>query len=149
MIEVDTLAPDFTLRDETGTERTLSEFRGSYVLLYFYPKDNTPGCTQEACMIRDAYDEYATLGITVIGVSADSPESHARFKEQHGLPFVLLSDTEKKVIATYGAKGALFTRRISYLIDPTGKVVRSYVNVDPAKHAGEVLGDIKEIIQAS
>ncbi len=149
MIEVDTLAPDFTLPDDAGVERSLSDFRNTYVLLYFYPKDNTPGCTEEACTIRDAYSEYATLGVTVIGVSADSPESHARFKEQHGLPFILLSDTEKKVIATYGAKGALFTRRISYLIDPTGKVARSYVNVDPAKHAGEVLRDIKEIIQAS
>lgn len=96
-------APDFSLQDHTGTVRTLSEFKGSYVVLYFYPKDDTPGCTKEACMIRDSYNDFETSGIVVLGVSKDSPESHVKFREKYELPFILLSDMDKSVINAYGA----------------------------------------------
>ncbi len=140
-----TPAPEFSLQDHTGTMRKLSEFKGSYVVLYFYPKDDTPGCTKEACMIRDVYNDFETNGVIVLGVSKDSPESHVKFKEKYQLPFILLSDMDKSVIDTYGADGILFNKRITYVIDPNGIIAKIYPNVDPAGHAMELLNDIKNL----
>ena len=142
MLENNTQAPDFSLPDQDGTPHTLSSYRGSFVLIYFYPKDDTPGCTKEACAIRDAYDVFKQKGIIVLGISKDSVASHKKFAEKYGLPFTLLADTDKKVITDYKAGSILMTKRISYLVDPEGMVVKSYPKVDPAMHAKEILADV-------
>src|SRR5512146_420199 len=98
-------APDFTLRDETGTARKLSDYRGSPVVLYFYPKDDTPGCTTEACNFRNDYSAYQQAGGTILGVSPDTPKSHAKFKEKYHLPFTLLADADHKICDLYGVWG--------------------------------------------
>ena len=144
-VQTGAIAPEFTLADHAGKMRTLSEFKGSYVVLYFYPKDDTPGCTKEACMIRDSYDEFEHNGIVVLGVSKDSPQSHVKFREKYELPFILLSDIDKSVIDAYGADGVLFNKRITYVIDPNGVIAKIYPNVDPAGHAIELLNDIKNL----
>ncbi len=141
MLTEQTLAPDFALLDQTGTERSLASFRGQWVLIYFYPKDDTPGCTVEACSFRDAEHELARHGLQVIGISKDSVESHDKFVQKYQLPFVLLADPEKKVIMAYSAGGA-FTRRISYLVDPQGLIQKAYGKVDVKNHAAEVLQDV-------
>lgn len=135
-------APEFSLVDETGTMRSLSAFKGSSVVVYFYPKDDTPGCTKEACMIRDVYHDFERKGVVVIGISKDTPESHLKFKAKYELPFMLLSDPSKQVIKSYGALGGIFTKRISYLINPQGIIEKVYPKVDPASHAMEILQDI-------
>jgi len=145
-------APDFSLPDETGTTRTLTAEAGKWVVIYFYPKDDTPGCTKEACAIRDIYDEFAALGVTVFGVSKDSVASHAKFKEKYQLPFTLLSDETGEMIDAYGAlqeksmfgKKYMGIQRMSYLIDPTGKVAKLYPKVSPTEHAHEMLADLKD-----
>ena len=138
------MAPAFSLPDQNGKTHSLAHHAGKWVLLYFYPKDDTPGCTKEACGLRDAFDEYKKRGITVFGVSRDTVESHKKFEEKYGLPFTLLSDTDGSVIAAYGAAGA-FTKRISYLIDPTGVIRKTYPKVDPAIHAPEILKDFDSL----
>lgn len=145
LLQTGTTAPDFTLADHTGAMRTLSEFTGSYVVVYFYPKDDTPGCTKEACMIRDVYNDFERAGIVVLGISKDSPASHAKFREKYELPFILLSDPEKLAIGPYGASQLIGTKRISYIIDPNGVIVGTYPNVDPASHAMQLLQDIKNL----
>ncbi len=105
------------------------------MVLYFYPKDDTLGCTKEACAIRDSYQNFAKAGIVALGISADSTESHQKFREKYGLPFTLLSDPQKNVIKTYGADGLMDTERINYIINPQGLVVKTYPNVEPAGHA--------------
>jgi peroxiredoxin Q/BCP len=142
MLENNTQAPDFSLPDQDGTNHTLSSYRGSFVLIYFYPKDDTPGCTKEACAIRDAYDVFTKQGMVVLGISKDSVASHKKFTEKYGLPFTLLADTDKKVITDYKAGSLLMTKRISYLVDPQGMIVKSYPKVDPAMHAKEILADV-------
>ena len=142
MLEANTPAPAFAHPDQAGTMRSLSDFAGSYTLVYFYPKDDTPGCTKEACVVRDMYGEFERLGVRVIGISADSVESHAKFAEKYQLPFTLLSDEKSKTIAAYGAKGMVFNKRISYLIGPDGMIVKAYDNVDPTTHGGEILKDV-------
>jgi peroxiredoxin Q/BCP len=142
MLNIKTTAPDFKLLDQDGKEHSLTHHRGAYVLVYFYPKDDTPGCTTEACAIRDAYKEFEKNGVKVFGISADSVESHKKFAEKYQLPFTLLSDPQKEVIKTYGADGITFSKRISYLIDPDGVIVKTYPKVDPAHHGGEILEDI-------
>ena len=152
-LETDMLAPDFTLPDQDGREHSLSEYRGQWILLYFYPKDDTPGCTKEACSIRDAFPRFQGLNIKVLGVSVDSPESHKKFAEKHRLPFTLLSDTHKKVVVRYGVWGEKHFMgreyegviRSSFLIDPTGTIEKIYVDVKPEKHAEEVLRDLKRL----
>ncbi len=142
-VNVGDSAPDFQLKDETGKMRALAEFRGKKVVLYFYPKDNTPGCTKEACSFRDGYSILQEAGIVILGVSFDSPESHRKFKEKHRLPFVLLSDEKKEVAKAYGASGgilgSLMAKRYSYLIDERGKIVYIFKKVDVKNHAEEVL----------
>lgn len=142
MLETNTKAPEFTLLNQDSISVSLSDFKGQYVLIYFYPKDDTPGCTKEACMITEAYDEFQKKGIVVLGVSTDSPERHMKFREKYNLPFTLLSDPDREAIQAYGAHGGLMTRRISYIIDPEGMIVKSYPKVDPATHALDILKDI-------
>ncbi len=146
-------APDFSLPDQDGREHTLSRYRGQWVLLYFYPKDDTAGCTKEACSIRDAFPNFQSLNIKVIGVSVDSVESHKEFAEKYKLPFTLLADTNKKVVTRYGVwadkkfMGREYegTLRSSFLIDPTGMIEKIYTDVKPEKHAEEVLRDLKRL----
>jgi thioredoxin-dependent peroxiredoxin len=146
-------APAITAPDQSGNIRTLSEFAGKWVLLYFYPKDDTPGCTVEACTIRDQFKNFKKIGATVIGVSTDSVASHERFRDAYELPFTLLSDTEKKIVNAYGVWGEkkmmgrtyMGTRRTSFLIDPKGKIAKVYENVKPPRHAEEVIADLKAL----
>jgi len=142
MLDVKTIAPDFKLLDQNGKEHSLVYHRGSHVLVYFYPKDDTPGCTKEACVIRDMYKDFESNGVKVFGISADSVESHKKFAEKNQLPFTLLSDPKAEVIKMYGADGTVFNKRVSYLIDPEGKIEKIYPKVDPAYHGIEILKDI-------
>ncbi len=146
MLEIGTLAPEFTLPDQEGTQHSLSDYRGGYVLVYFYPKDDTPGCTKEACAIRDVWKEFEEAGITVLGISKDSVESHKKFVEKYKLPFTLLSDPSKEVIQEYKALRGVFVSRMSYLIDPDGNIAKTYSKVDPAVHAEEILKDKKSLL---
>ena len=139
-------APNFTLTSHTDATVTLADFAGSPILIYFYPKVDTPGCTKEACTITELYDEFQKSGIVVLGISKDNPESHRAFREKYHLPFTLLSDPDESVIDQYCAKGLLGTKRISYLINPDGIILKSYPNVDPATHAYEILKDTKNFI---
>lgn len=135
---------DFTLLDENRVEHALSDYSDNKVLLYFYPKDDTPGCTKEACSIAEIYNDFKLKNVVVIGISSDSSESHKKFKEKYNLPFILLSDPDKNVIKQYGASSILFTKRISYLLYK-GVVEKVYPKVDPANHAVEILKDIDEM----
>lgn len=154
MLKPQTKAPDFSLPDETSATRSLSEFIGKWLLLYFYPKDDTPGCTKEACGIRDSYGEFEKFGVWVVGISKDTPASHAKFKQKYNLPFTLLSDTEKTVIQAYEAWGEkrfmgktfMGILRISYLISPVGNIEKVYPKVDPASHPKEVLDDLCKLL---
>lgn len=145
-----TLAPDFSLPDQNGKKHRLHDYRGEWVLLYFYPKDMTPGCTAEACAVRDEWPQFEKLDVRVFGVSTDSVKSHEKFAEAYDLPFSLLADTEKKVVTAYGVWGKkkfmgreyLGTKRMSFLIDPKGKVAKIYETVKPREHAAEVLRDL-------
>ena len=144
-------APEFSTTDETGTIRSLSEFRGHPVVLYFYPKDDTPGCTTEACNFRDDCSDYSKAGVTILGVSPDSSSSHAKFKAKYGLPFTLLADTEHKVCELYSVWGLkknygreyMGVFRTTYLIDEQGKIVHVFENVKPAGHSAEILEKLK------
>lgn len=144
------LAPDFTLQDQDGKEHTLSTYRGRYVLIYFYPKDDTPGCTKQACMLRDALPEFGSLDAVVLGVSPDNVKSHKKFAEKYGLPFILLADEAKEVVNVYGVWGRkkMMGReydgvfRTSFLINPDGNIEKVYENVKPELHASQVLADL-------
>lgn len=145
------IAPNFTLLDQDGVAHTLSEYQGKRVLLYFYPKDDTPGCTKEACMLRDALPDFTKLDAVVFGVSADSVRSHKKFAEKYGLPFTLLADENREVVNAYGVWGKkkLMGReydgifRTSFLIAPTGTIEKVYENVKPEMHAAQVLEDLR------
>lgn len=136
-------APDFELPDQTGMATRLSDFGGKWVILYFYPKDDTPGCTAEAIAFRDMNRDFEKSGISIVGVSTDDIESHERFATKYNLPFSLLADSAKKVVVQYGAtdKSPPWVSRISFLIDPLGIVKRIYFKVDPPKHAREAFED--------
>ncbi|MDB5245201.1 MAG: peroxiredoxin [Parcubacteria group bacterium] len=146
-------APAFTLLDQEGTSRSLGEFAGRYVLMYFYPKDDTPGCTKEACAIRDAFPDFAGVNAVVLGVSPDSVKSHAKFVEKYKLPFTLLADEGHAIASAYGVWGlkkfmgkeyeGVF--RTSFLIAPDGTIAKIYESVKPEQHAAEVLADLKEL----
>lgn len=144
MIKEGTKIIDFTLIDQDNISHKLSDYSLQKVLLYFYPKDDTPGCTKEACAITEVYDDFKKSGVVVLGVSADSPKSHKKFQEKYNLPFTLLSDPDKKVIKDYEADSLISTKRISYLIE-NGVIVKTYPKVDPANHAMEILKDINSI----
>jgi peroxiredoxin Q/BCP len=145
-------APAFSLADQTGTLRSLADARGSWAVVYFYPKDDTPGCTTEACAFRDAYDDLKREGVAVFGISPDSVESHAAFAEKHRLPFALLADPAKHVLQAYGAWGEksmygkkyMGVLRSSVLVDPEGNVARVYPKASPAEHAGEILAEVRK-----
>ena len=154
MLEVGKKAPAFNLPDQDGNMHKLSDYEGKWVLLYFYPKDSTPGCTKEACAIRDDWSDFKKIGAVVLGVSKDSVKSHRNFADKHSLPFTLLSDESTKMIEKYGAwqKKKMAGReymgivRISYLVDPGGKVAKVYKKVKPPEHSAEVLADLKELM---
>ena len=152
-LKAGTKAPTFTLPDQAGKSHSLTDYRGKWLLLYFYPKDNTPGCTKEACALRDSFPAFGKLDAVVFGVSADSVKSHAKFAEKYDLPFTLLADESKDTIKAYDAWGPkkfmgkefLGVKRISYLIDPEGTIAKAYSKVKPAEHAEEVLEDLKAV----
>ena len=139
-------APNVTLLDQTGTERSIESFRGQPLLVYFYPKDSTPGCTKEACAFRDVWDRYEAAGVAVVGVSTDDVESHAKFAEEHNLPFLLLADTDSELAKGFGLKSRLgFHPRMSFLLDGEGVIRAVYPDVDPGVHAAEVLEDAEAL----
>jgi thioredoxin-dependent peroxiredoxin len=146
-------APDFTLLSDAGDEVTLSSFRGRPVVLYFYPKDDTEGCTSQACGLRDAFPRFESAGAVILGVSPDSVESHKAFKEKYALPFTLLADTDHRVAEEYGVwkEKSMFGRsymgveRTTYLIDPQGKVAFVFERVKPATHAADVAQALRTI----
>lgn len=143
-------APEFTLPDEEGKLHMLGEYAGKWVVLYFYPKDDTPGCTVEACSLRDARDDIAELGAEIIGVSKDDASSHEKFKAKHSLNFTLLTDKEGKVIESYGAWGKkMFGQegilRRTFIINPEGMVVKVYGRVTPLGHGEQVIEELKRL----
>ncbi len=156
MLTVGGPAPAFTLADQTGTLRSLKDFRGRTLILYFYPKDGTEGCTAEACGFRDAYAQLRQLGATVVGVSPDSVESHASFAATYALPVTLLADPAKNVIRAYDAWGkkTLYGKeyegvlRSTVLIDEEGIVRKTYPAVSPEDHAAEILADLRGLDRA-
>jgi len=146
MLDAGSEAPGFDLEDQDGRRHRLADYRGRWVVLYFYPKDDTPGCTKEACGFRDALPDLTGQNAVVLGMSADDRSSHERFARKHGLTFPLLVDPDKSVLEAYGAYGErsmygrtfMGVKRISYLIDPEGKVARAWPKVQAAEHPAEV-----------
>src|SRR6185437_10167297 len=154
-LKIGQTAPEFALPDQEEKMHTLKDYRGQWVLLYFYPKDDTTGCTKEACAIRDEFPNFKKLKIKVLGLSVDSVASHKKFEKKYDLPFTLLSDEKKKIVKQYGVWGKKKfmgreyegTFRTSFLIDPEGKIAKIYEGVDPVSHAEEVLADLKTLIK--
>ena len=152
-IAVGVIAPSFKLADQNGKMHTLSDYKEKWVLLYFYPKDNTPGCTKQACAIRDEFPSFKKLNCTVFGISIDSEASHKKFETKFELPFTLLADTEKKMVNAYGVwspkklagREYFGILRTSFLINPEGKIAKVYEKVKPELHAEEVLHDLKTL----
>lgn len=140
-------APAFSLADQSGRLRSLAEFRGKWVVLYFYPKDDTPGCTEEACKFRDDIFALEQMGAQVIGVSLDDVASHAQFAKKYSLPFPLLADPSGAVTRSYGAlpQGNRYAQRYTFLIDPAGKVAKVYTSVETSRHSAEVIEDLKRL----
>lgn len=146
-------ASSFSLPDQDGKLHTLSDYKGKWLVVYFYPKDDTPGCTKEACGFRDRGQEYIARGITVLGISKDDVVSHKKFAEKYHLTFPLLSDIDHKVIEAYGAWGVKkfmgreFTgvMRNTYIINPKGEIVKSYIGVNPLIHSEEILKDMDKL----
>jgi len=153
MIELDTPAPDFSLVSSDGKRVTLDDFKGSWLVLYFYPKDDTPGCTTQACSLRDARDELTACGAKVVGISMDEPAAHDKFKTKYNLDFILLSDPRREVIEAYGAWGKkMFGRegilRKTFVIDPEGTVRKIFGRATPTGH-GEAVVRVLEDLQSS
>lgn len=142
LLPVGSAAPDRTMRDQTGAHRSLASFRGRPLVVFFYPKDGSPGCTREACAFRDAWSRYETVGIQLVGVSTDSPQSHAEFAREHELPFPLLSDPDGELTEAFGVNTHLgYSSRVSFLLDAQGIVRAVFRDVDPGVHADEVLAE--------
>lgn len=145
-----TQAPEFKLTDEKGDLHQLSDYKGQTIVLYFYPKDDTPGCTKEACSFRDSYKDFSDAGVEVIGISPDSEKSHSKFIEKYELPFLLLSDPDHRVCEAYGVWGLKKymgreyegVLRTTFIIGPTGEIKRVFENVKPADHSQEVLAAV-------
>jgi peroxiredoxin Q/BCP len=152
LISAGITAPDFILNDDTGATRRLSDYRGQSIVLYFYPKDDTPGCTTEACNFRDDYSAYIDAGVTILGVSPDSTKSHSKFKQKFQLPFPLLADEKHEVCESYGVWGPkkfmgreyMGVLRTTFVIAPDGKIKKVFADVKPAGHSAQVLAAIKE-----
>lgn len=150
MLEIGTKAPEFTLPDQNGEMHSLSEYRGKKVILYFYPKDNTAGCTKQACNFAELMPQFREKGAVILGVSKDSVASHKKFEEKYGLPFTLLSDTEKTVIEAYGVwqekknygKVIMGVVRTTYLIDENGIIIKAFGNVKAADNPSQMLGEL-------
>lgn len=142
-------APEFELSDQNGQLHSLEDYRDQWVVLYFYPKDDTPGCTTEACEFRDNIFAFKAINAQILGVSLDDVESHQKFAEKHGLPFPLLADVDGRAADSYGVKtkmvGFTIAKRQTFLIDPSGNLVKHYEKVKPATHSDEVLADLKEL----
>ncbi len=146
-------APSFTLPDQTGKNVSLFDYAGKWLIVYFYPKDDTPGCTTEACSFRDEYDYLKERGLNVVGISKDDVKSHAKFAEKYKLNFPLLADPDHTVIEAYGSWGPkkfmgrefLGTRRNTYLINPKGEIVKEYEGVTPKEHVGQILKDFEAL----
>ena len=143
------LAPEFELPDQTGQLHSLEDYREQWVVLYFYPKDETPGCTKEACEFRDNIFAFRDLNAQVLGVSLDDVDSHREFAENHSLPFPLLADTDGRTSDAYGVKTRMFgmtvARRETFIIDPNGNIAKHYEEVKPGEHSAEVLADLKAL----
>ena len=147
LLETGAIAPNFALQNSEGNTVRLSDFAGKRVVLYFYPRDNTPGCTRQACAFAGAYEDFRTLDVAVIGVSKDSVASHQRFAEKYNLPFILLSDPELQAIQAYGVwqekknygKVSMGVVRTTYVIDPEGRIERTFPKVKPDTNAAEIL----------
>lgn len=140
-------APDIASKDQDGKLVRLSSYRGRFLLVYFYPKDDTPGCTKEACSLRDQFAQIKALDASVLGVSKQDEKSHQAFKAKHKLPFDLLVDTDGTVSGAFGVgniPGTDLSKRQSFLIGPDGKILRTYPDVDPAKHSQEIIDDINK-----
>jgi peroxiredoxin Q/BCP len=148
-LAIGTPAPEFELPDQTGQLHSLEDYRDGWVVLYFYPKDETPGCTTEACEFRDNIFAYREINAQILGVSFDDVESHKEFAENHSLPFPLLADTDGKAADAYGVRTRMFgmtvAKRETFLIDPAGNVAKHYDSVTPATHSAEVLADLKAL----
>ena len=142
-------APDFKLPDQNGKMHTLEDYRGKWLVLYFYPKDDTPGCTQEACAFRDDLSKISQLGAAVVGVSVDDTVSHAEFAKKYHLPFPLLADKSTETAQRYGALMNLylikFARRYTFLIDPQGNIRKEYLSVDTSRHSVQIIDDLKNL----
>src|SRR5574341_1738100 len=140
-------APDFALPDQNGRNRSLAEFRGKWLALYFYPRDDTPGCTEQACRFRDDWNKLAAVGAVVVGVSVDDVESHLDFAKEYSLPFPLLADGGGAVAARYGSIRDFglfkFARRNTFLIDPQGRIAKVYLSANAAKNSQEVIDDLQ------
>lgn len=148
-LQVGDPAPDFNLTDQNGEMRSLEDYRDEWVALYFYPKDDTPGCTTEACEFRDDIFKYRRMGCQVLGVSLDDEESHKKFAEKYGLPFPLLDDSAGTTADAYGVKarmlGMSIAKRQTFLIDPEGNIAKHYSKVDPATHSEQLLADLSDL----
>lgn len=153
MLTAGNIAPAFAAKDQNGDVHTSDQYKGQWILLYFYPKDDTQGCTAEACSMRDNIVKMKDWKVTVIGVSIDDVESHKKFADKYELPFTLLADTDKEIVNAYGVwaeksiygKKYMGTLRHSFLIDPDGKIRKVYEDVKPDKHAKDVLRDMAEM----
>ena len=151
MLEVGDKAPAFRAKDQEGKTVSLADFKGKKVVLYFYPKDDTPGCTKEACSFRDGWSKYRKRGVAVLGVSTDDEKSHRKFAEKFSLPFPLLADPEKRIVTDYGVWGEksmygrkyMGTHRVTYVIDEKGKIAAVWPKVKPDGHADEILEAIE------
>jgi len=148
---VGVVAPGFNLEDQHGKMQALGDYKNSWVVLYFYPKDDTPGCTEEACMFRDDLTQLTAMGAKVIGISVDDTRSHAQFAEKYHLPFPLLADKDGKVAESYGALTNLLfmkiAKRYTFLIDPQGRIAKHYLSVDTSRHSSEIIQDLKGLIK--
>ena len=142
-------APTFKLQDQNGDWHTLGDYKGKYVVLFFYPKDGTPGCTTEACNFRDNIFAFDDLNTQILGISLDDVDSHKEFSEKYSLPYPILADIEKESAVDYGVLGKFMmmtiTKRESFIIDPEGLIVKHYKNVDPDKHTDEVIKELKSL----
>jgi len=144
-------APNFNLQDQNGNWHTLDNYKGQWVILFFYPKDQTPGCTTEACNFRDNIFEFQKLNTQILGVSLDDIESHQAFSEKYSLPYPILADVNKECATEYGVLGKFMmmtiAKRQSFLINPEGQIVKHYKKVDPDTHSKEVIIDLKQLIR--
>ena len=141
-LSVGDIAPSFTVNDTNGSPVSLSNFAGKTVVIYFYPKDDTPGCTKEACSFRDAYGDYQGKDVVVLGVSMDSEASHQQFTDKFSLPFPLLADVDGRITKAYDVDGGGYAKRVTYVIDGSGKISQVYTTIQTESHAADILREL-------